>query len=153
MSEIIELIPLTSSIIVAYAIIIGLFLYLSNKRKDNRKETLIYTYDICKNDTRNYELIFHPNNSNVENESSKLIIQSQQAEAIQYFEKLAIGIKSKLLDEEIIYDCYSRYFFLAQRNLKYAFLNYNNKYGDPNIYIEYFKLLNKWKNQKGFENV
>jgi hypothetical protein len=74
-------------------------------------------------------------------------LQSQQIEAIRYFDKLAIGLKNSLLDEDILFDYYYRYFNQAYNATKFTFLRYNNEFNVPNLYIEYFKLLNKWNNR------
>jgi hypothetical protein len=89
--------------------------------KHQSGKKILYTFEICKSDPRNYELLFNLNNELFNNNEGKILLQSQQAEALQYFEKIAVGLKNKLLDEQIIFDCYGRYFILAHKAMKYVF--------------------------------
>ena len=112
---------------------------------NSRAKKKQYTYDVCRNDSRNYEYLFGSQmrsfHENIE------FFKSQQAEAIQFFNKLAVGVKKSILDEDILYDCYYEYFIQAYNATNFLFLQYNNEFKKPDLYIDFFKLLNRWKDR------
>ncbi|GHU35469.1 hypothetical protein FACS1894172_17340 [Spirochaetia bacterium] len=125
------------------SVIFIIYIVFSYQKGNNRGDIKKYTFEFCISDTRNYESLFNLKN-NLKNTTESKLLQSQQAEALQFFNKIAIGIKSDILEDKIIYDYYYRYFSMAQKSLKYIFLEYRQKNEDPYIYIDYLKLLDEW---------
>lgn len=153
-----ELMKLMLEVMLMIVLLTFLLQFYSKYIWQQRNKKKEYTFDFCREDQRNYELIFSFKDkmnkhdlyiNEIKNKEFNFLFESQQAEALQFFEKIAIGINNNLLDEKIIYDYYYRYFAIAYSSLKYALMNYTNNSEDQKLYIEYLKLINKWLSKEG----
>lgn len=153
-----ELMKLMLEVMLMLVLLTFILQFYSNYTRQLRNKKKEFTFNFCKEDKRNYELIFSYKDkmnkqefyiNKIDNNEFNLLFESQQADALQFFERIAIGINNNLLDEKIIYDYYYRYFTIAYSSLKYVLMNYTNNYEDQKLYIEYLKLVNKWFSKEG----
>jgi hypothetical protein len=111
-----------------------------------------YTFEFCINDKTNYDSYASKIELINKNENIRGFLENDLYQALYSFEKIAIGVKNKILDEGIIKDYYFRYFYMFYKAMKYGILlKYRNIENDPFLFIEFEKLINKWLNDKNNE--
>jgi hypothetical protein len=144
------LIEISAFVLLLYMIILGYVFYLKRSRETKSKILKQYTYEFCLKDNNNYQ----NNISQIkhENNDPDLFLGNSLSDILNHFEKVAIGVKNGLLDENIIFDYYGRIFQIYYNLTKYnVLLKYRNESNDPFIFIEFEKLATKWMENKNRE--
>ena len=135
--------------------------YFKGKNRQNIKR---YTFEFCRDDTKNYSDIFSKTQLKYQSKNSLTIYEPLEQQdynldlldTLMHFEKISIAVKNEIFDEEIIKDYYSSYFTLFYKLSKYKILlSYRSESSNPYAFIEFEKLSNKWSKTKknGVANV
>lgn len=147
-SDIFGLIQSAGTILISYTLFFLLYYIIKYVKNSNLEKAKRYTLDFCSNDKINYSILISANKNDL-GFSNRL--DEGLFDILNNFEKIAIGIKNKVLDEDIIKDFYGRYFLLCYKLSKYhVLLEYRNKNNEPFVFIEFEKLANKWSNNKNW---
>ena len=145
--EIIKFLDFTQSIVIiliSYLLFFILFYVIRYLKRNNEDRVKKYTFEFCTNDKTNYTSLI----SRIQSKSTRgNEIDSELFGVLSHFEKIAIGVKNKIFNKEIISDYYARYFVLFYQVSKYeVLLEYRNSNNAPFVFIEFEKLANKWAN-------
>lgn len=139
-------------IVSIYCISLIFLLYLKRARLKEKHEKLIYTVEFCLKDDRKYinKMEFYQSKSNSYNtevglESFLRETYYENLDFLEYFDKISIGISRNVFDEETIRQYYSKYFIFYYELLKYPIMKNRNDLEQPYLFIEYEKIVNKWK--------
>lgn len=115
------------------------FFLLSYKRKQvetRRKETVNFFFQ----DKINYEKVIIDFRNNKTNNEYDIL------EILGIFEKLAISVKTKVFDKEVLLEYYGNYMVHFYKEFKFFILKRREDSGNPYLFIEYEKLVNQVQN-------
>ena len=133
--------------LISYLLFFVLYYTIRYLKKNNDSKLKKYTFEFCVNDTKNYPKIIS-NSLDKDFDSKRKSIDTELFEILSFFDKISIGVKNGIFNEEIIADYYARYFFLYHRVAKHYLLEYRNNNNDPFVFIEFEKLTKKWRNNR-----
>lgn len=118
---------------------------LYNRRKSietRKKETINFFFQ----DKINYEKVIIDTRSKIHFDNEQNIL-----EILGIFEKLAISIKTKVFDREVLLEYYGKYMIHFYREFKYFILKRREESGNPYLFIEYEKLVYKIESDLKFK--
>ncbi|MFZ4412686.1 MAG: DUF4760 domain-containing protein [Bacteroidales bacterium] len=120
-----------------YYILISRKKTLDNRRKD--------TVNFFFQDKINYEKVIIENRQPDPNKEQDIL------EILGIFEKLAISIKCRVFDKEVLLEFYGKYMIHFYKEFKYFILKRREESGNPYLFIEYEKLVSQIENDVKFK--
>ncbi|NLR91678.1 DUF4760 domain-containing protein [Flammeovirga agarivorans] len=119
-------------------IITTAYYYILSSRKKEKELKKKETVNFFFSDKINYEkVIIDKRNGLLDDEDSRIL------EILSVFEKMSISIKTKVYDEEVILEYYGKYMIHFFKEFKFFILIRREKSGNPYLFIEYEKLVNR----------
>lgn len=114
------------------------------KNINDKKER---TLKLCLEDKTNYEnIIFYTQDIDLKDKyfhDDRVV--DVIIEKINFFEKLALGIRMKIYDEEIISYFYLKIILVFHERFKLLIYRYRDSLKQPYLYIEFEKLVQRWE--------
>lgn len=139
-----------TEVLISTSILVGIILfyrYMMMQRMGANREKRKYTLELCLSDKRVYENILSkkrvPYYKQIEN-TEKTIALDEVNEALAYFEKISIGMTTKIYDEHVIRMYYGKYFLMFYDFYKYYIMKYREQIDLPFLYIEFEKCAKRW---------
>lgn len=127
-------------------LILAVYYYLLYSRKKNIENRKKETVNFFFKDKINYEKVIIDYKNNPYNTEKDIL------EILGVFEKLAISIKTKVFDKEVLLEYYGKYMIHFYKEFKFFILRRREDSGNPYLFIEYEKLVNMIQNDVNYKN-
>ena len=131
--------------IIMYFLLFFSMKYSRISREKSRDEMKKHTLKICFDDNKNYYKIL-----NSLKYSSEIGSIEDFLNVLDYFEKIAIGIENKVLDEGIIFNYYGAYF--SSFFQEYRYFSVGKKLNWDKRYFHLEKIVQHFSNKDTFES-
>ena len=123
--------------------------YKKEKRKTAYLERRRYTYDFCsrinKNDLFDIELLKQSNvDAEIFYKPDEYINNPEILKVVDFLDTIAIGIKSGILDPEIVVAVFESYINETRKKFEFFIMRQREYKNNPDLFVAFEMLLKKW---------